>query len=113
MHHDQTSTHYADSLVPFAIGMAAGAAVALMFAPASGRDTRAYLADKGRRAAEKGRHWAEEGSHAVNEARETITRRVSDAVEQGKRGYQDTLRRGEEALRDASSDFGDMARAGE
>jgi gas vesicle protein len=113
MHHDHSSQHYADTFMSFAIGMAAGAAVALMFAPASGRETRAYLANKSRRAAEKGRQWAEEGGHALHEARETVTRHVSDAVEQGKRGYRDALHRGQDVLRDTASELGATGRAGE
>jgi gas vesicle protein len=113
MYQDYPSTSHTDTLVSFALGMAAGAAVALIFAPASGRDTRAFLANKGRSAAAKGREWAEEGSRAVHTASDTVKQRVSEAVEHGKRGYRDAIHRGQDAFKDVSDDIGNMARSGE
>lgn len=40
-------------LLAFLVGTIAGAAVALLYAPASGRETREYLSDKAREGARK------------------------------------------------------------
>jgi len=40
-------------LLAFLVGAIAGAAVALLYAPASGRETREYLGDKAREGARK------------------------------------------------------------
>ena len=40
-------------LLAFLVGAIAGAAVALLYAPASGRETREYLSDKAREGARK------------------------------------------------------------
>jgi gas vesicle protein len=40
-------------LLAFLVGAVAGAAVALLYAPASGRETREYLGDKAREGARK------------------------------------------------------------
>jgi gas vesicle protein len=58
----------------FIVGMGVGAAVALLFAPRSGDETREILSDK----VEEGRRYAR------NRARE-LRDRANDTVEQGKR----------------------------
>jgi gas vesicle protein len=69
-------------------GAVIGAAAALIFAPATGRDTRAYLGRQGRRiaddVAEQGRRaWAEHGervTQAVRRGYETATNAASNAM---------------------------------
>jgi gas vesicle protein len=61
--------HFASSaFLMLLAGAAVGAAAALMFAPASGRETRAYLGRRGKSfaddVAERGKKmWAEHGEH--------------------------------------------------
>jgi gas vesicle protein len=71
-------------LVAFIIGAVAGAAVALLYAPASGEDTR-------RRLAERAREGKGTADSAVREGREFIRRQrdnVSSAVERGREAFE-------------------------
>ena len=49
-------------LLAFLVGAIAGAAVALLYAPASGRETREYLGDKAREGARKATELYEEAT---------------------------------------------------
>ena len=49
-------------LLAFLVGAFAGAAVALLYAPASGRETREYLSDKAREGARKATELYEEAT---------------------------------------------------
>jgi gas vesicle protein len=49
-------------LLAFLVGAVAGAAVALLYAPASGRETREYLGDKAREGARKATEIYEEAT---------------------------------------------------
>jgi len=49
-------------LLAFLVGAIAGAAVALLYAPASGRETREYLSDKAREGARKATELYEEAT---------------------------------------------------
>ena len=68
-------------LLAFILGAVSGAAVALLYAPASGRDTREYLGDRAAEAAAKGRE-------ALNQGRETLT----TAIERGREAYEQARR---------------------
>ena len=68
-------------LLAFILGAVSGAAVALLYAPASGKETREYLGDKAAEAATKGRE-------ALNQGRETLT----TAIERGREAYQQARR---------------------
>ena len=65
-------------LVAFVAGAAVGAAVALLFAPASGDETRQYLGQRARegreRAAEAARQGRERAADAARQGREAINR---------------------------------------
>jgi gas vesicle protein len=120
-------TYAADTLLTFAIGAAAGAALALMFAPGSGRETRSMLAERSRRAADRAREMAEKGRHMATEQGATVSSaiergrekamafagRVGEAVEQGKSSYRDALRQGQDAGTDFSQRADSMARSTE
>ena len=71
-------------LVAFALGAIAGAAVALLYAPASGEETRRRLAEKAREGRDKASALAREGREFVQRQRENIT----TAVEQGREAFQ-------------------------
>ena len=64
-------------LVAFVLGALAGAAVALLYAPATGEETRRKLADKAR----EGREKAEEYARRGKEAAEDFARRGRDAYD--------------------------------
>jgi gas vesicle protein len=49
-------------LLAFLVGAIAGAAVALLYAPASGRETREYLSDRAREGARKATELYEEAT---------------------------------------------------
>ena len=66
----QTSEHHwsGGTFFTFAAGAIAGAAVALIFAPTTGRDARAVISDKSRRAVDKGRDVFNEQAARVKSA---------------------------------------------
>ncbi len=71
-------------LVAFVLGAVAGAAVALLYAPATGRETREFLGEKAREGREKASEAAAKGRQMINQGRETIT----TAIERGREAYQ-------------------------
>jgi gas vesicle protein len=71
-------------LLAFVLGAVGGAAVALLYAPVSGRETRDYLGDKAREGRDKARDAADKGRDFINQGRETIT----TAIERGREAYQ-------------------------
>lgn len=78
-------------IAAFLIGAVAGAAVALLLAPASGEEMRRIIADKAREGRERANEAARHGREFVDRQRETVTH----AVERGREAYQrarDTLR---------------------
>jgi gas vesicle protein len=71
-------------LVAFILGAVSGAAVALLYAPAAGRDTREYLGDRARDARTRAAEAAAKGRDVFNQGRETLT----TAIERGREAYQ-------------------------
>jgi len=71
-------------VVAFVLGAIAGAAVALLVAPASGEETRRLLADKAREGADKASEAARQGRELWNRQRETL----AGAFERGREAYQ-------------------------
>jgi gas vesicle protein len=67
----------------FVLGALAGAAVALLLAPATGEETRRLLAERARDGREKANEAARQGREFVNRQRETIT----TAVDRGREAY--------------------------
>ncbi len=81
-------------IVAFAIGAVAGAAVALLFAPASGEETRRKLAEKAREGRERAEALAREGRERAEglarEGREYFNRQrdnLSAAVDRGREAF--------------------------
>ena len=70
-------------LLAFLVGALSGAAVALLYAPKSGRETRDYLGEKAREGRARAADAAAKGREAVNQGRETIT----TAIERGREAY--------------------------
>ena len=75
-------------LLAFILGAVSGAAVALLYAPASGRETREYLGERAREGARAGGRSGGEGARGVNQGRETLT----TAIERGREAYQQARR---------------------
>jgi len=71
-------------LLAFLVGAVAGAAVALLYAPAPGKETREFLGEKARESREKATAMAEKGRQAFNDGRDTLT----SAIERGREAYQ-------------------------
>lgn len=71
-------------LLAFVLGAISGAAVALLYAPASGRETREYLGERAREGRERAAAAADKGREMVQQGRETIT----TALDRGREAYQ-------------------------
>jgi gas vesicle protein len=90
-------------ILSFLLGALSGAALAVLFAPRSGRETREMLGDKlretaersrraGEEALEKGRSVAEDAAGYVDRQREALQKRrdrLAAAVEAGRQAYRD------------------------
>jgi len=75
--------------VAFILGAVAGAAVALLAAPASGEETRRRLSEKAREGRARAAEAAREGREFVGQQRETIT----TAIERGREAYKQASRK--------------------
>jgi gas vesicle protein len=79
-------------MLAFILGALTGAGVALLFAPASGEETREYLGQKAREGRARARNAVEQGREVYQTQRETLT----SAVERGREAYQQARERGEQ-----------------
>ena len=80
-------------MMAFVVGALAGAAVALLFAPASGEETREYLGKKAREGKDKARE-------AVDQRREYYDRQRDNlvtAVDRGRDAFQQARKRSDQA----------------
>lgn len=66
----------------FALGAAVGAAMALLFAPAKGEETREYLSQRAREGRDRAAEAAKQGRDMVNRGRETLTTAFDRARDQ-------------------------------
>jgi gas vesicle protein len=71
-------------LLAFILGAVSGAAVALLYAPQSGKETREYLNERANEARARAADAAAKGREAINQGRETLT----TAIERGREAYQ-------------------------
>jgi gas vesicle protein len=71
-------------LLAFLLGAVSGAAVALLYAPATGEDTREYLGQKAKEGRQRATEAAERGRQAITQGRETL----ANAIERGREAYQ-------------------------
>jgi gas vesicle protein len=71
-------------LAAFVLGALAGAAVALLYAPAPGEETRRKLAEKAREGREKAENVARESREFLQRQRENL----STAVERGREAFE-------------------------
>ncbi len=98
---DERGTGAGGILLSFIVGALTGAAVAILFAPRSGKETRELLGEKLREGAERGRALKErmvsKGREYVEEAEEFVERqrdalkdnrdRLAAAIEAGREAY--------------------------
>lgn len=71
-------------LVSFALGAIAGAAIALMYAPGPGEETRRKISEKAREGREKAEKLARDGREFFDRHRETL----SNAVDRGREAFE-------------------------
>lgn len=71
-------------IVSFLLGAVAGAAVALLVAPATGDEMRRILAEKAKEGRERATDAARQGREFVNRQRDTL----SSAIDRGREAYQ-------------------------
>ncbi|NLH99797.1 MAG: YtxH domain-containing protein [Chthonomonadales bacterium] len=76
---DDESSAIGTSLVVFLLGVAVGAAVAILYAPMAGRETRAHIAETAERVKER----ASEVGHQVAEKASEIREKVAQVVRHG------------------------------
>jgi len=69
--------------VAFVLGAAAGAAVALLYAPTSGEETRRKLGEKARQGRERAESFAREGRDFVSRQRDNM----ASAVDRGRDSF--------------------------
>ena len=75
-------------MLAFLVGAIGGAALALLFAPAPGEETRKFLKDRAKEGRDRAADAVEKGREAVKEGREVI----SQAIERGREVYDRTRR---------------------
>ena len=71
-------------MLAFLLGAVAGAAVALLYAPASGDETRERLGEKAREGRERAAEAAARGREVMNRGRQS----VATAIERGREAYE-------------------------
>ena len=71
-------------LLAFMLGAIAGAAAALLYAPATGRETREYLGEKVREGRDRANEAAAKGRDFINQGRDTL----ATAIDRGRDAYQ-------------------------
>ncbi|MDO8679487.1 MAG: YtxH domain-containing protein [Acidobacteriota bacterium] len=80
-------------MIAFVVGAMTGAAVALLFAPASGEDTREYLGERAREGREKARQAMDQGRDYYERQRDN----AASAVDRGREAFQQARERGDQA----------------
>ena len=103
MSNDDRSGGTAGVVLSFMVGALSGAALAILFAPRSGRETREMLGERlrettergrnvGEQALQKGREAAEDAARYLDRQRDALERRrerLASAVEAGRQAYRD------------------------
>jgi gas vesicle protein len=90
--YNENQTGGGSVMLAFMIGALTGAAVALLFAPASGEETREYLGQKARESRARARDAVEQGREVYQRQRDNL----ASAVERGREAFQQARERGEQ-----------------
>ena len=77
----------------FLVGAVTGAAVALLFAPATGEETREFLSQKAREGKDKAQEAVDQGREYYQRQRDNVV----GAVDRGREAFQQARDRGEKA----------------
>jgi gas vesicle protein len=80
-------------LMAFIAGAMTGAAVALLFAPASGEETRGYLGERAREGRDRAADAARQGREALNRQREQL----ASAFEKGREAFETARKKEQDA----------------
>ncbi len=80
-------------MVAFMMGAMTGAALALLFAPATGEETRGFIGQKARESRDRARDAVDQGREFYQRQRDS----VSTAIERGREAYTQARERGEQA----------------
>jgi gas vesicle protein len=78
-------------LLAFMVGALSGAAAALLFAPASGEETREYLGQKAREGRARAREAVDQGREMYERQRDTVT----GAVDRGREAFKQARAQGD------------------
>jgi gas vesicle protein len=78
--------HAGTVLVSFVLGAIAGAALALLYAPGSGEETRRKLAEKAREGRDRAEQLAQDGREFFNRHREDL----ASAIDRGREVFEST-----------------------
>jgi gas vesicle protein len=79
-------SHAGTVLVSFVLGAIAGAAVALLYAPGSGEETRRKLAEKAREGRDRAEQLARDGREFFNRHRDDL----ASAIDRGREVFEQT-----------------------
>jgi gas vesicle protein len=79
-------------MVAFVIGAITGAAVALLYAPATGEETREFLGQKAREGKAKAREAVDQGREFYRSQRDNLV----TAVERGREAFEQARERGDQ-----------------
>ena len=90
---DRDESNAGTVVAAFVLGALAGAAAALLMAPATGEETRRILGEKAREGREKAEEAARQSREFLNRQKETFTA----AVERGREAYEQARGGGEPA----------------
>jgi len=88
MSRDEEGAGAGSILLAFMLGAVAGAAVALLYTPVTGRETREFLGEKAREGRDRAADAAAKGRDYLNQGRETL----SNAIDRGREAYQQARR---------------------
>lgn len=89
---NDTNNAGATVMLAFVVGALTGAAVALLFAPASGEETREYLGHKAREGRSRAREAVDQGRELYQRQRDSVT----SAVDRGREAFQQARTQGDQ-----------------
>lgn len=103
MSSDERNAGTSGVVLSFLLGALSGAALAILFAPRSGRETREILGEKLRETADRGRHLGEQAVEKGREAAEdaaSYLERQKDSLEKRRDHLAAAVEAGRQAYRD-------------